>query len=194
MPLAQESASGPVVARLCKAIALRAPFYRAIAADPAATGQAAAVVCLSGLIRESGFLRGSPGLEETWGLAVLVVVVLSALGWLIYGLIGFLLARLLSPGRVSLSRLLRCLGYAETVTILRVLAHAIEPRWYPLLHVVLLLWSFAALWVAVHSALEVSRARSALVALPLFVAQQAVLQLERMAGFGIPVRADAGIQ
>ncbi len=186
MAFAIGSASGPVFFRLCSAIALRHEFYHAVASDRGGTGPAAAAVCLVSLLRQSVTLSSTPDAQRIWGIAILVTAVLATLGWLVYGLCGYALARLLSPTAVSLGAVLRTLGYAETVTATRLIAYLVPPGWYAALHVILLLWGLAAVWIAMRAAAGGSGVRLAAIALPTFVVQQAVLAVEHFLAFGIP--------
>ena len=175
--------AGPLVPRLANAILLRSHFYAAVAADSHATGPAAGVVCLTALARESIGLWSVSEAHPTWGLAAIAIVIVALTGWILYGVVGYALARLLAPGPVELARLLRCLGFAETVTMLRLVAYLVDPRWFPLLHLALLAWGCAAVFVAVRAATPASRPRLVAIALPTFVAQQAVLAVGRAVAY-----------
>jgi hypothetical protein len=185
MAFAVGSASGPVLVRLFNAVTLRSEFYRAVASDHTATGPAAATVCLVSLLRQSVILGNTSDVQRVWGLAVLVTVLLALLGWLAYGLFGYALARLLCSSAVSLGAVLRGLGYAETVTVTRLIAYLVEPAWYVVLHVILLVWSFAAVWIAMRAATGSAGARLAALAVPTFIVQHAVLTAEHVLAFGV---------
>jgi hypothetical protein len=176
-------ASGPILTRVANAILLRRSFYEAIAADPRTTGPAAGIVCLLALVRESPgmwpVIEGHPA----WGLIVVAVIVLALLGWLVYGFFAYALARLIAPAPTDYRRVLRCLGFAEAVTILRLLAFLVHPSLYLPLHLALLGWGFAAVLVAMRAAAPGSTARVVAIALPTFVIQQAVLAAERLLAY-----------
>jgi hypothetical protein len=171
--------AGPLVPRIINALLLRREFYGAVAADPHATGPAAGVVCLVALAREAVSLTSIAQVHPAWGLAVLSVVVIALVGWLLYGAFAYAVAWLLAPGPVELRRVLRCLGFAETVTVLRLIAFLVDPSFYPALHVALLAWAFAAVFVALRAATPAPTARLLLIAIPTFVAQQLVLAVGR---------------
>lgn len=187
MLLPHRSASGPALLRLFNAITLRGSFYRAVAADRTGTGPAVAIVCLVSLVRQSLTLSNSPQALRAWGLAISVIALLAAIGWLVYGVFGYLLARLVSPRTPELGSMLRCLAYAETATAARLIAYAVDPSLYPLLHVAVLLWSLAAVFTAVRAAAAGSSARITLIAVPTFVVQQGVLSIEHLVAFGAPI-------
>jgi hypothetical protein len=178
-----DPATGPIVARIANALLLRRAFYDAIAADPRATGPAAGVVCLTALARESHGLWSMSESHPVWGLAAVAVTIAALVGWLTYGALAYAVARLLAPARPEYRRVLRCLGFAETVTMLRLVAFLVDPRLYLPLHLALLGWSFAAVLVAVRAATPASTARVVAIALPTFVIQQAVLAVERLLAY-----------
>ncbi len=182
-PSSFSPSAGPLVPRLAKAILLRQQFYAAIAADSHATGPAAGVVCLTALVRESIGLWSVSEAHPAWGLATIAIAVVALAGWVLYGAFSYALARLLAPGPVEFSRLLRCLGFAETVTMLRLVAYLVDQRWFLPLHLALLAWGCAAVFVAVRAATPASHARLVAIALPTFVAQQAVLAVGRAVAY-----------
>lgn len=178
--------------RIINAILLRREFYEAVAADPHATGPAAGIVCLTALARESFGLASMAQLHPIWGLAALSVVIVALAAWLLYGAFAYAVARLLAPGPVEFRRVLRCLGFAETVTILRLIAFLVQPGFLPpsavaplawTLHVVLLAWGFAAVFVAMRAAAPAPPLRVLLITVPTFVAQQAVLAVGRAVAY-----------
>jgi len=173
------TSTGPIVPRIINAILLRRDFYAAVAADPHATAPAAGIVCLTALARESVGLASLAQVHPIWGLAALAVVILALAGWVVYGVFAYAVARLLAPGPVELRRVLRCLGFAETVTVLRLIAYLVDPSWYTPLHVALLAWAFAAVFVALRAAAPAPTRRLVLIAIPSFVAQQLVLAVGR---------------
>lgn len=178
-----DPATGPILARIGNAILLRRAFYDAIAADPRTTGPAAGVVCLTALARESSGIWSVSEAHPAWGLAAVAVTITALLGWLLYGLVAYGVARLLAPARPEYRRVLRCLGFAETVTILRLAAFLVDPSLYLPLHLALLGWSFAAVFVAMRAATPASTARVVAIAIPTFVIQQAMLAVERLLAY-----------
>jgi hypothetical protein len=171
--------AGALLPRLASAIALRRDFYDAVAADPHATGPAAGIVCLTALARESVGLWSVAEVHPAWGLAAVSVVIIALLGWLAYGACSYVLARLISTERVEFTRLLRCLGFAESVTVLRLIAFVVDPRLFLPLHLALLGWGCAAVCVAVRAAVPTARGRWLAIAIPTFIAQQLVLAVGR---------------
>jgi hypothetical protein len=171
-------ASGPLLPRLASAVTLRRAFYDAVAADPRATVPAGAIVCLTAMARESVGLWELSQVHPAWGLAAVSVALLALLGWAVYGAFGFVVARVLAPEPAEFRRVLRCLGFAETVTILRLIAFVVDERLYLPLHIALLVWSAAAIFVALRSAAPASTTRLVLMTVPTFVVQQAVLAAE----------------
>jgi hypothetical protein len=171
--------SGALLPRLGNAILLRQTFYDAVAADPHATGPAAGIVCLTALARESVGLWSVAQVHLAWGLAALSIAIVALAGWLLYSAFCYAVARLVSADAVEFKRLLRCLGFAESVTILRLVAFLVDPRLFLPLHLALLGWGFAATVVAVRAAAPASRPRLVAIALPTFIVQQAVLAMGR---------------
>lgn len=182
-PSSFSPSGGPLVPRLANAILLRQQFYAALAADSHATGPAAGVVCLVALARESVGLWSVSEVHPAWGLAAISIAIVALAGWVLYSAFSYALARLLAPGPVKFSRLLRCLGFAETVTMLRLVAFLVDKRWFAPLHLALLTWGCAAVFVAVRAATPASRPRLLAIALPTFIAQQAVLAMGRVVAY-----------
>ena len=175
--------SGPLLARLVNAILLRRAFYEAAAADPAATGPAAAMVGLAALAREIPTLYDISETSAIWGLAAFAIFVIALLGWVAYSAVAYVIARLIAPAPVELKRVLRCLGYAETVTVLRLLARPLDPAYYLPLHVALIAWTLYAVFVAMRAATAARGPRLWMIVLLVFVAQQAVLAIEPLLAY-----------
>jgi hypothetical protein len=171
---------GPILPKIFNALLLRRDFYAAVAADPYATGPAGAIVSLTALARESPAIYEFAQQHSLWGLAALIVVFMACAGWLAYGALAYLITRLVMPSPVEFKRVLRCMGYAETVTAMRLLALLVDPILYTPLHVVLLAWNLLAVVVATRAATQTEGVRLWACALPCFVAQQAVLAVVRM--------------
>jgi hypothetical protein len=170
---------GPILPRILNALLLRREFYAAVAADPYATGPAGAIVGLTALAREAPVIYEFAQEHSLWGVAALIVAIMACAGWLAYGALAYLICRLIVPGAVEFKRVLRCMGYAETVTVMRLLALLVDPILYAPLHVVLLAWNLLAVVVALRAATHTDGLRLWACALPCFVAQQAVLAVER---------------
>jgi hypothetical protein len=174
---------GAILPRVISAVLLRREFYAAVAADPRATGPAGAIVCLTALGRESPMIYEFAQAHSLWAVGALGIVVFALGGWLVYGALSYRLARLLAPGAVEFKTVLRCMGYAETVTLLRLLARLVDPLLYGPLHVMLLVWSLLAVRTAMRAASGAEGARLWLLAVACFVIQQAVLEAEGMLAY-----------
>lgn len=174
---------GPIVPRIVNAILLRRDFYASVAADPHATGPAGAIVCMAALARESPVIYDFAQTYSLWGIAALGVVILAMAGWFVYGAMAYGLTRLIAPGRTTFKTVLRCLAYAETVSMLRLVALLADPLLYVPLHILLLIWSLLAVVVAMRAATGLAGARLWGLAVPCFVLQQAVLAAERMLAY-----------
>ncbi|MGH7789561.1 MAG: YIP1 family protein [Candidatus Binatia bacterium] len=175
--------SGPLLARLFNALLLRRPFYEAAAADSAATGPAAAMVGLAALAREIPTLYDISESSAIWGLAAFAIFLIALAGWVVYSAVAYLVARLLAPAPVEFTRVLRCLGYAETVTILRLLARPLDPAYYLPLHIALIAWTLYAVFVAMRAATAARGPRLWLIVLVSFIAQQVVLAIEPLLAY-----------
>ncbi|MCW5954731.1 MAG: YIP1 family protein [Propionibacteriaceae bacterium] len=176
--------SGPIAARVGAALLLRRDFYERAAADPTATGPAGAMVCLVTLARESVVIYELSQVEKLWGLILPVLVALALIAWLLLGSVAWLVTRL-TASRPAFRRLLRCLGFAQTPTmLLATLAAASDPTLYLALYGLLMLWAFAALVVALRAAATVTTGAAIPLALPVFLAQLALLLLSRYVALG----------
>ena len=188
-------ASGAILPRLWNAITLRRAFYDAVAAEPRATSAAIGIVSLVALGREAETIWSIAQVESLWGLAALIIVLVALAGWLIYGAIAFALARLIAPASADFKRMLRCLAFAEAVTLLRVPASLLLQGFalpddslfalplYLVLHLGLLAWDLAAIVVATRAATSAGGWRLWAIALPAFLAQQAVLAVEQAVAY-----------
>jgi hypothetical protein len=175
--------SGPLLSRLFNAILLRRAFYEAAAADPAATGPAAAMAGIAALAREIATLYDISESSAIWGLAAFAIFLIALVGWVVYSAVAYVIARLIAPAPVEFKRVLRCLGYAETVTMLRLLARPLDPTYYLPLHIALIAWTLYAVSVAMRAATAARGPRLWLIVLLSFVAQQVVLAVEPLLAY-----------
>jgi hypothetical protein len=183
-PSAIGPTSGPLAARLGAALTLRRDFYDRAASEAAATGPAGAVVCLVTLARESVVIYELSQVEKLWGLILPVLVVLALVAWLVLGVAAWAVTWPTAT-RPTLARLLRCLGFAQTPTLMLAgLAAAADPTLYIVLYVGLMLWAYAAVVVALAAAAATSLGRAALLAVPVFLVEWLLLLLSRYAALG----------
>jgi hypothetical protein len=146
--------------RLIGAAALDAAIYEEVESDPAATGQAMAVVVLSSFaigIGARGLGGGVPAIA-TFGVIALIT-------WAAWALLMFEIGARLLPGRHTHSdpyELLRTIGFAATPGFAAVLA-AVSPMPIPVLAGTWI-WMLAAMVVAVRQALDYETTGRALAA------------------------------
>lgn len=175
---------GPLLSRVAAALFLRRDFYERAAADPAATGPAGAIVCLAALVRESVVIYEISQVWRGWGLIVPILMAVALLAWLLLGVVAWVVTRPLQAAP-SLRGLLRCLGFAQTPTmLLATLASLSDPTAYLVAYVAIMLWIFAAGVVALRAASQRTTARAALLALPVFLTQFVLLLLTRYVVLG----------
>lgn len=176
--------SGPLVARLAAALFLRRDFYQRAADDPGATGPAGAIVCLVALARESVVIYEISRVWRAWGLIVPILVLFALIAWLLIGAVAWVLTRpLQSPPPYR--RLLRCLGFAQTPTMmLATLASVSDARIYLVAYAALMLWALAGVAVALQVAANTTRGRAALLAVPVFLVEFVLLAVSRYAMLG----------
>ena len=161
---------GPLLPRLANAIFLRREFYDAVANDPRATGPAGAIVCIAAMARESVGLYEVSQSYKAWGLLLLLVVVFALLRWVLYATVMYPIARLISGRAIPYTRLLRCLGFAETPAVLSLAAFMVPERFVPWVQFAVGAWLLAATIVAVRAATQVSTARAAVIGVVGFAA------------------------
>lgn len=162
-PSAINPATGPLFPRLINAILLRREFYEAVAATPGATGPAGAIVCLAAMARESvGLYEISQGFKA-WGLVLVIIVVFAILRWLLYASVMYPIARLISGRPLGYTRLLRCLGFAETPAVLSLVAFLFDDRFFPFVQFAVGAWLLLATIVAVRAATRVSTRRAVVI-------------------------------
>lgn len=172
---------GPLLSRIAAALSLRPEFYAAAAADRTATGPAGAIVCVTAMLRESVVIYELSQVLRVWGLVLPILAVLALTGWLLIAGVAWLLTRPGSTATTSFGSLLRCLGFAQTPTmLLATLAATTDPTLYLLLYGGFTAWTFAAIVVALRAAASISTAHAVTLAVPVFLAQFAVLTLSRV--------------
>jgi hypothetical protein len=153
----------PLLPRLANAIFLRREFYDAVANDPRATGPAGAIVCIAAMARESVGLYEVSQSYKAWGLLLLLVVVFALLRWVLYATVMYPIARLIGGRAIPYTRLLRCLGFAETPAVLSLAAFMVPERFVPWVQFAVGAWLLAATIVAVRATTQVSTARAAVI-------------------------------
>jgi hypothetical protein len=137
------------VARMVRAARLDRSLYKEVEADRRATGQAAAVVVLSGVAAGIGALA--------WGglQAVAVGVVGAVGGWLIWALLTYAIGVKLFPEpetRSDLGELFRTIGFASAPGVVRVFG--LIPGARDGVFLVAAVWMLIAMVVAVRQALD----------------------------------------
>lgn len=157
--------------RMVRAARLDPELYEEVEADADSIGQAAGVVVLASV-------AAGVGVSGTANPVDLIVASLATLlGWVLWAaLIYFIGAKLLPEPqtRSDLGELLRTLGFASSPGVLRALG--LIPGLGSLLVVVVSLWMFAAMVVAVRQALDYeSTPRAVGVCLIGFLSQALVL-------------------
>lgn len=176
--------SGPVSARIGAALFLRRDFYERAAVDSAATGPAGAIVALVALARESVVIYEISQVWRAWTVVLPILALLALVAWVVIGAAGWLVTRVVAAPP-PFPRLLRCLGFAQTPTMmLATLASASDPRVYFVAYAALMAWIFAANVVAMRAAAATTTARAVLLALPVFAVQFALLLLSRIVTLG----------
>ena len=176
--------TGPVAARIGAALFLRRDFYERAATETAGTGPAGAIVSLVALARESVVIYEISQVWRAWAVVLPVLVVIALLNWLLIGGAGWLVSRFVASPP-SFGRLLRCLGFAQTPTMmLATLASASNQTVYLVAYSVLMGWIFAANVVAMRAAAATTTGRALLLAVPVFIVQFVLLLLSRYVVLG----------
>jgi hypothetical protein len=164
---------------------LRRDFYDRTAAETAATGPAGAIVCLVTLARESVVIYELSQVERVWGLILPVLAALALVTWCTIGAAGWLVTRPWRAPRPSYPTLLRCLGFAQTPTILlATLAALSDPIAYLVAYAAFMSWAFAAVVVAMRAAADTTTGRATLLAVPVFLVEFALLFASRWVALG----------
>jgi len=163
MPAATNNAydptCGPLLPRLMHALLLRRDFCDSVAAAPKATGPAAAIVCLAAITRESVGIYEISQEYKGWGLLLLLVAVFALVRWAVYATVMYPIARAVSGKRFGYTRLLRCLGFAETPAVMTVFGFLDERLW-PWVSFAVGAWLLVATIVAVRAAADVTLTRA----------------------------------
>ncbi len=176
--------SGPLVSRLAAALTLRRDFYERAAGDATATGPAGAVVCLVALVRESVVIYEISQVWSAWTLILPILVVLALLAWLLIASTAWLATRPLHDAP-AFRPLLRCLGFAQTPTMMLAgLASLSDPTLYLVAYFTLMAWVFAANVVAMRAAAQTSTGMAAVIAVPVFLVQFVLLLVSRYVVLG----------
>lgn len=176
---------GPLLSRVFAALTLRRDFYEAAAVDVSATGPAGAIVCLVAMLRESVVLYELSQVLRVWGLMLPVLAFLALGAWLLISAVAWLVTRPFVPSPPPFRRLLRCLGFAQTPTMmLATLAAVTDPTLYLIAYAALMTWVFAGIVVALRAAADTSTGRAVALALPVFVVQFVLLVLSRWVALG----------
>ena len=137
--------------RLIGAAALDVAIYEEVEADPAATGQAFAVVVLSSLA--AGFGAGGLG-----GISLANIVFISTvalLAWATWALVTYQIGARVLPEpqtRVDVGQMLRTIGFASTPGLIRVFA--VLPGATIPAFAIAAVWMLLAMIVAVRQALD----------------------------------------
>ncbi len=155
---AYDPTRGPLLPRLVHALLLRREFYEAVAAAPKATGPAGAIVCLVAMVRESVRIYELSQEYKAWGLFLLMVAVFAVM----------------SGKQFGYTRLLRCLGFAETPAVMTVIGFLLDERFWPWVRLAVGAWLLLATIVAVRAATEVTLARAVVIGVLGFAAYQAL--------------------
>jgi hypothetical protein len=139
-----------LVERAVGAAKLDAAVYEEIEHDPAALGQAFTVVAVSALAAGIGAAQGGTG-------AIVVGVVTSLIGWVIWATLTWLVGTKVMPEpttKADLGELLRTLGFSAAPGVLCVLGFI--PVLGAIIALIALGWQLTAMVVAVRAALDYS--------------------------------------
>jgi hypothetical protein len=139
-----------LVERAVGAAKLDAGIYEEIEHDPSALGQAMTVVVVSALAAGIGAAHGGVG-------AILIGVVTSLIGWVIWATLTWLVGTKVMPEpttKADLGELLRTIGFSAAPGVLCVLGFI--PVLGALIALFALGWQLAAMVVAVRAALDYS--------------------------------------
>jgi hypothetical protein len=136
--------------RMIRAAKLDVELYREVAADSTATGQATAIVAISGIAAGLGSMEGVAGVVWVGKIAILGLAGWYALAYLVY----FVGVKFVPEPRTDATpqQLLRAIGFASTPGVLRILVAV--PELGPLAFSVAQIWMLVALVIAVRQALK----------------------------------------
>ena len=149
--MATTTARNTFTQRLIGALALDRAIYEEVEADPTSTGQAIAVVLMSGLA--AGL--GSRGLGGTTVQGIVFITIVSLVLWAAWALVTFEIGARLMPEpqtRVDVGQMLRTIGFAAAPGMLRVLG-VMSQATIPVFAITSV-WMLAAMIVAVRQALD----------------------------------------
>ena len=178
--------------RMLRAARLDATLYEEVEADTSAMRQATLVVVLASVAGGIG-TAGEFGGPSAIGFVVGAIV--SLIGWYLWSLITYLVGTRLLPQpstQADLGQLLRTLGFASSPGLVRALG--IIPGVGPFALAVGMLWTLAAMVVAVRQALDYdSTGRAIAVCAIGWLVQVAVVLIPMMLlGFALGGAADSG--
>ena len=126
-------------------------IYEEVEADTNATRQAMGVVLLSSLASGIGSLGfGATGITE-----IVTISIFALLGWVTWAFLTYIIGTRLLPEpqtRADVGELMRTLGFAQSVGVLRVLS--LVPIIGPILLPVVSIWQLVCMVVAVRHALD----------------------------------------
>ena len=138
-----------LVARMIRAARLDAALYEEVEADPASTGQAAAVVVISSLA------AGLPVLTTMGLRGLLLMTLLTLAGWYLWAALAWFIGTRVLPEpqtRSDIGELLRTLGFSSAPGALRVLG-LVPGLAFPV-NAAASVWMLASMVVAVRQALD----------------------------------------
>jgi hypothetical protein len=139
-----------VIDRMLRAAKLDVRLYEEVEHDETAIGQAIAVVVIVALL-------SAPALIANGFVAAVLGVVLGLAGWAIWAWITYFVGTRILPTdetHASWGQMARTLGFAQSVGVLRILG--VIPWIGGLLVIVVVIWQFIAMVVAVRTALDYS--------------------------------------
>ncbi|MBM3941218.1 MAG: hypothetical protein FJ318_10165 [SAR202 cluster bacterium] len=137
-----------MIQRMVRSAKLDPHLYEEVEADTGAMSQALIIVAIVALITAVGVSRGGIG-------DALLGIVLGIVGWALWAAITYFVGAKLLPTpqtHADWGQMLRVLGFAQSVGVLRVLG--VIPGVGALLLFIVLLWQIAAMVVAVRQALD----------------------------------------
>jgi hypothetical protein len=172
-PVSAATSRQDVLRRMLRVLKLDRSVYAEVERDPAGTRQAAQVVAFVAAFAALGTI-----LIESWHPGAIFGAVLAALiHWLLWSGLIYLIASVLYRKPVSLERLFRALGYAQTPQLLGVFAFV----------------PMVGTWVVVGSRLLTIRAGSLATADAFELSQRQALAIQLLS-FGIAFAAAAAVR
>jgi hypothetical protein len=103
-----------MVDRILRVIKLDFPVFKDIEADPKATGEAAIVVFIVSVLSALGSAYAS----QHFFSAFIGQVISGIVGWVVWAVVTYFLARSMFAGKGTLEGMLRVLGYATAPRLL----------------------------------------------------------------------------